>query len=495
MKNFKENIIKNIKENRYVYLTTLVTTILFIIIFTMKSIIPIGKNTMLTVDFYHQYGPFLSELYDKITSFSNLSYTFNIGLGLPLFRNFYNYMSSPFNILILLFDRINILSSFSIIIALKIIVSATTMSYFLKKAFNKNSALTTIFGIGYAFSNYFVAYYWNIMWLDSLIFLPLVILGIKNLIDEGKINLYVISLFLSLIANYFVTYMICIFSCIFFIIYILFKGKITIKEFLKKSFLFAFASLLAGGLAGFMILPFAKTLSTISATGDAFTFNKVFSFNLLDFIANHFSMVKTVVFSSQEYFLPNVSSGVTVFALVIIFFFNGKIKLKHKIMGAILLLILITSFFIVPIDFIWHAFHTPNDLPFRYAFIYAFVLNTIAFYSLSKIDSLKPQYPLIIFIVMFVFLTFIKNRGFITDMAYIINAGLLILLLLMFVLYNFKKIKFLKYIILIFVCFDAIVNIDGNWQINHDNKIFMDNYTEINNVIKKYKTTTMVSTE
>ena len=110
----------------------------------------------------------------------NLIYSFNTGLGLPFFRNFFNYLSSPFNIIILLFERDNIVTSFSVIIALKIIFASSVMSYFLKNFFNKNSLFITVFGLTYGFSSYFVAFYWNIMWLDGMIYLPLIVLGIKR---------------------------------------------------------------------------------------------------------------------------------------------------------------------------------------------------------------------------------------------------------------------------------------------------------------------------
>ena len=279
MKKISKKLNENFKENKYIYLTFGLAIILFIIIFILKSIIPLGKNTLLTIDFYHQYGPLLAELYDKIKAGSDLTFSFNTGLGLPFFRNFYNYLSSPFNIIMLFFKRDNIVTAFSIIIALKVIVASSVMSYFLKKFFNKNNLFITIFGLTYGFSSYFVAFYWNIMWLDSLIFLPLVILGIKKLIDEDKINLYILSLFLSIIANYFISYMICIFSCIFFLIYIIFKDDISRKDLIKKILWFILSSLIAGGLAGFMLFPFVSSLSSISATGDTFALDKTFNFN------------------------------------------------------------------------------------------------------------------------------------------------------------------------------------------------------------------------
>lgn len=487
LQKIKDKFLENIKNNKYIWFTFIIACFIFLIVYALKSVIPIGKNTLLTVDFYHQYGPLLSELYDKIKNGEDLIYSFNTGLGLPFFRNFYNYLSSPFNVIMLLFGRDNIVTSFSIIIALKIIFSSCIMTYFLKKFFNKNSILTTIFGLTYGFSSYFVAFYWNIMWLDGLVFLPLVILGIKKLIDENKINLYIITLFLSIISNYFISYMICIFSCLFFVVYIIFKENITRKDLIKKIFLFTISSLIAGGIAAFMLLPYLSSLSTISATGDKFAFSKTFNFNLIDFFANNFSLVDTTVFSSQDNFLPNISCGIIPLILVFCFYFNGEIKLKYKIMASIFLVLIIGSFIYAPLDFIWHGFHTPNDLPFRYSFIYVFIINIIAFYSLSKIKTLKIKYSIIIFIIMIAFLIYLSFSKFLTQFAIDINILFLLVSLAMFIIYIIKNNNVGKYIILFLVCTDIILNIDTNWDINHDKNIFMDNYVSVNSTISNIK--------
>ena len=75
------------------------------------------------------------------------------------------------------------------------------------------------------------------MWLDGLVFLPLIILGIEKIIDERRPLLYIISLAVMLYANYFIAYMICLFSCLYFICYLIIKtDKFKLKEILKKCF-------------------------------------------------------------------------------------------------------------------------------------------------------------------------------------------------------------------------------------------------------------------
>ena len=91
-----KRILDFIKKWDWVFITFGISTIIVSIIYYLKSIAPFGVNSMLDIDFYHQYGPMLSEMYDRIKNGQSLIYSFSTALGLPFYRNFMNYLSSPF---------------------------------------------------------------------------------------------------------------------------------------------------------------------------------------------------------------------------------------------------------------------------------------------------------------------------------------------------------------------------------------------------------------
>ena len=74
----------------------------------------------------------------------------------------------------------------------------------------------------YAFSAYFIAYYWNIMWIDAMVYFPLVILGIENIINRRNARIYIAFLALTLLSSYYMGFMTCIFSVIYFLVYYFF---------------------------------------------------------------------------------------------------------------------------------------------------------------------------------------------------------------------------------------------------------------------------------
>ena len=233
MKKILNKFINNIKNNKLYVCTFLCGLIIVSILYKLSHVTPFGEKSLLCVDFFHQYGPMLGELHDRLLSGSNLSYSFNMALGLPFFRNFLNYLSSPFNIILLLFSKNNLVTSYSFIIGIKAAAACVTMVYYLSKKFKTKELYLIPLGIIYGFSAYFSAYYWNIMWLDGMVFVPLVTLGIEYIVDESKWKFYTITLAIMLIANYFIGYMICCFSVVYFIIYSIYKFKFK-KKLLKQ---------------------------------------------------------------------------------------------------------------------------------------------------------------------------------------------------------------------------------------------------------------------
>ena len=471
-----EKIKKNITNNKWIYITFLISTIIISVIYTLSKIAPFGNNSMLDVDFYHQYGPLLNELYDRVKEGSSLLYSFNTGGGLPFYRNFLNYLSSPFNIVLFLFKKENIVMAFSCIIGLKVIFASGMMSIYLKKTFKKDGVLLTIFSVLYAFSGYFCSYYWNIMWLDGMVFLPLIMLGINKLVDDEKPIFYTIFLSIMLIANYFIAYMICIFAVMYFFEYLFYRYGFSLKKTYKKIILFILFSILAAALVSFALIPLYKALSSISATSDSFP-ELTLQFKFHELLFNHLTGVNRTVFASDELPLPNVYAGLLTFTGVILFFINKKINIRAKLLAFLILLIFVLSFNINSLDFIWHAFHVPNDLPWRYSFIYVFIFITIGYYGILRIKDLKKSSVfassfISLIIILLAYKFSFKNIDF--DRT-IINIIFVLLYLLIFLFTKFKKInkKIIYALIIIFVSAECIYGIDYNWNIDHDIATFM----------------------
>ena len=453
------------------------------VLFYLQGVAPFGGKSLLTIDFFHQYGPMMGELFDRIKSHSSLLYSFNMSMGLPFYRNFFNYLSSPFNILMLLFSHKEILTSFSIIIGVKLGFSTLFMYMLLKKKIRISNVMSVCLALVYSFSAYFTAYYWNIMWLDGMVFLPLIVYGLERMLISRKPLVYVASLSIMMFANYFLAYMICIFLVIYFIIFLIqYNDKFDIKKILFQCLMFGVNSLIAAGICAWFLVPMYNGLSSISATSDIFPDSQYYAFNFAEFWAGHFSGVKPTVLSSDVSNAPNIAAGCLCILAFWLFIFEDKLKLKTKLAYLGGLVILFASFYFGQIDFIWHAFHVPNDLPFRYSFVYSFLFVIIAAYGLRSVKDIKSRYLVYTGIVMVLsfILLYLYSLKFenITDKMVLLNVvvGVIYFLLIVLNRYYPNMKRFVPALFLIVVSLEIIGSINTNWDISHIAKNFYNDY-------------------
>lgn len=468
---------KKIKNNIYVLYTLLLSLLIILVFFYINNITPFGSKDFTVIDFYHQYFPMTSELINRILNSKTLLFSFNGSL--PFIRNLYNYLSSPFNILLLPFKD-NLSTGFSLLIAIKAILASTTICYYLTKNI-KNSILSIPISISYGFSSYYIAYHWNIMWLDGMIFLPLIILGLEKIIKENKSLLYIITLSISIFSNYYIGYMICIFTFIYFQFYYLLNYKFNIKDFLTKFKNYILYSIISIGIISIVVIPIYFSLSSISATKD--TFPSIFEteFNIINFILNNFSLSKPTALISENIPLPNTSSSLLIFILIPLFFINKNINKKEKILYALLLLTLFLCMHNTFINFIWHGFHFPNDLPYRQSFIYIFITIIIAYKSLINIKYINTKKLLItltVFILLIILSKIIKFDN-LQNKVLIINTILLIIYFTILII-NIKNKKYTQFALITIVAIETCISCVYNIKPDHNGK-------DLDNSIKNYQ--------
>lgn len=370
-------------KNKYIIITFLITLILLLIISIVQGIYPFGDNLIYMCDLEHQYNAFLSELSFRLTNNRSLIYSFNISQGIPFYRTIINYLCSPINLIVLLLKN-NIPLTIYIIIMTKILFSSVSMSIYLKNTIKNNISIIP-FSLLYTFSGYIVVYFFNIMWLDAFMLLPLICLGINKLIDNKSPYLYIITLALTLLSNYYIGYMICIYVVLYFLTYFFLKTKITKKEIISKFSLFAFSSIIGGTLVFFALYPMLVSLNNISALDSSLPY-ELFYINPLNFLFAHLPSNEMILKVAQETPVPNISCGLLTIIMIVYLFFNKKINKKIKYVTLSIIIFFFLSFSFSYLDYIWNVFRLPNDLPWRYSFLYIFTIITIATYSFNKIN-------------------------------------------------------------------------------------------------------------
>lgn len=464
---------KIVWKYRYYILAFIIPFLSVFIANISMGVYPFGERGVNVIDSFHQYAPFFSEFYDKVVHGESLFYSWNGGLGINFWSIVAYYLSSPLNIIVLLFPRAYLLEAFALIIMLKIALSGLSFAYYIRKHYRKYDLSIVYFSSFYALSGWVLGYNWNIMWLDCIALFPLVMFGIERLVKDGKGLFYAVMLGLSIFFNYYISIMICIFLVIYFFVLFFQKRTKTLKLFVKQFLTFAGYSLLAGGLAAVMLLPEMYTLLQTHSADSSFPTKWKFYENFLDILGQQLPFVEPTDLSG----LPNLFCGIIVLMCVILYIFRKKTPLKYKISRLFLLVFLIFSCNVNVLDYIWHGFHYPNSLPNRFTFIYIFVLLTIAYEVILSLQQYHLWQYLVSFLgsMMFVLAVYYQGNETRSLYVYFISMGLLWVYLFLMCLYkvNVNKRKLFGGIVCVVLVLEAgangIFGLIQNGSINRTN--------------------------
>lgn len=380
----KKGLGRFFSNNAFVLLAFIIPFLIMLINFAVKKFAPFGDQQILVIDLWHQYYPFLVDFQDKLIDGQSLIHSWTNGMGGNYLALVSYYVASPINLLTVFVSENFLVEFLMLSVCIEVGCASGFMAIFLKKTFHKNGLPLVFFSAGYGCCAFFMGYYWNVIWLNTVAMLPLVALGMVCLWRENKFCLYTISLALSIIANYYVGYFICIFVLLCFIGYSIMYWN-GVKEFLSRLLRTGIFTVISLMITAFLSLPAYNglnlTFSTQSSWPDYwkvyYDWSEIMS-QTLDFIP-----------PSTKENLPNIACGMAALFFGIIFLSTRKISWRAKAFSVSLLAFLVVSLNVNVLDFIWHGFHFTNMIPHRFAFLFSFVLLTIAYRAYTLIDKAR----------------------------------------------------------------------------------------------------------
>ena len=387
--------IKEIKWN-YLWIAFGIPVFLMLCLMIVAGAEPFGRNSMLYSDMYHQYYPFFKAFRRALLSGDSLLYSWNVGMGMDYLGLISYYLASPLNLLSILVPEAFLLEFYSLLMPVKLGLASAFFALFLQKTFGKNDISISLFGAFYGMCAWALGFQWNLMWLDTFALLPLVALGTIALLREKKFVLYTLTLFLSIYANYYIGFFTCIFVLLLFICYQICRCT-SLKGFFSDLFRIAFFSALAIAMTALLTLPAFAALQTTQSSVNQFPTS--FRLNiadentwrgLLDAVRQVAGNMSGAVELNFKEGLPNVYCGVGSIVLAMLYLLSGEVKLRDKLCCVALLLFFNVSFIIRQLDYIWHGFHFTNMIPYRFSFLYSFVMLYMAYRAWLMRNKLKP---------------------------------------------------------------------------------------------------------
>ena len=417
--------------------------------FIFLHIFPLGSRSFLYWDTNYQHINFLSYFKSIFTTNNDFFYSFaNLGGNNMLdFSAYYNYFS-PLNIILFLFPDKYINIALELIMLIKIGLCGLTFSYFLTKEV-KESYLSIIFALSYALSMHtLITTMTNVVLMDGIILLPLVIVGISHIVEKNDYRLYLISLFLSVLTNAYMGYVNIVFSFFYFIYKLILVKHESIKHYLNPIRKYIFSTAIAIGLNAWLLLSIYFNIQ--SGKYEYFNiFDRLFLIraDITGIISKFFTArLAEGVFYDDIY--PYLFSGILIFVLIILYFFNSSYSKKEKITDFVFFSFLFTGFFLNCLFVLWSmGVENPNGSIYRYSYIQIFFFIYLAYKAFINIKDIKPVFIIITAFLLAIIITVVNLKyNCIASPVFCVDiAVILLLLILFFCVVKFQQKPIYKY--------------------------------------------------
>ena len=382
------------KPTSYLIYAFIIPVVLNYIIYLAMEIHPFGNGSVLVLDLNGQYVYFYEALRNAVYGQMSMIYSFCRALGGEFMGIYAYYVASPFSYLVALFPQERILDALLIIFLMKTGIAGFNFGFYLHRTSKKINKLSIItFSILYSLTTYAVIHQHNSMWIDAMMWLPLLTLSIEELIKNFKYKRFVILLALTMMSNFYIGYMVCIYVAAYFFYYYFSRNEKWLNNphkephHFRRSFLrIAGTSALGIGISMVVVATAYYSLQFGKNTFSTPNFTPSLRFDFMDFLTKFLPGSYDTV---RPEGLPFVYCGVITLLLLPVYFLSKKFSSREKALSAAFIMFFVMSFFISTFDLIWHGFQKPNWLNYRYSFMLCFFLIVLAYRGYEEIQHAK----------------------------------------------------------------------------------------------------------
>ncbi len=196
---FFYNLPDFIKAHYGYFVIPLFIIIVFGVAFSNFNIWPFGTAIIASYDMLAQVCPILEHFFDVFSGESGLFHTFRLGGGMDMFGILAFCSISPFTFMFLLAGQGGAVYMVSIVLPLKVICIGLSAFIFLRVYFKTLPQYAQmLLALLYAYSGYVYVANTYIIWMDLMIYMPILGAGIIEFSKKKSIKLLVIGLALNI---------------------------------------------------------------------------------------------------------------------------------------------------------------------------------------------------------------------------------------------------------------------------------------------------------
>lgn len=344
-------------KNRKIYyplIAAVSAAALYLIYYALFGFYPFGERSIAWCDMEQQYLPLLMELRNALRGDGSLLLGQG-GAGMSFWGVYLFFVSSPIGFISAFIPQSEMLHLLNILTVLKAALAGASAEFFLVRKFPKlRAAHGIILSMMYAFSGYVMMYYQNNMWLDMMILLPILVLSMIRLAEDGKMIGFTICLALSMYLNFYISFMLIIFSVIFFAM--LLKTCCKPEKRGLHAIRFILADICAAMISAIVWLPVVHQLSHSGRSGS--TLELFLSGIFISHIGDKAALLSC--------------TGIVWTAAVMIFTHREIFRKGLNACFGTMTVVLLVSTVISPINKLWHT-GSYQAYPLRYGFILIFM--------------------------------------------------------------------------------------------------------------------------
>lgn len=344
--------------------------------FASRGMAPFGSSSILTVDLGQQYVDFFAYLRTSLLHHpSSLFYSFSKGFGGEMWGTNAYYLFSPLNLVLLFFPKQWLTSGILLLLLLKYGLASLSLGWLLQREGIQEGPRLLIFAPAYSMMGWMVANSLNLLWLDVLALLPLVVYGLLKISRQESPLPYIGWLTLLMIDNYYMAWMVALFT-ILFLIWQLSREPHPRRQVGAIVRTYLVSSLTSALLAAVILLPTVFALTQSKGTYTSTSFKWQFEYNPLKQIAK--LVPGSFNFNQMPSGQANIYVGMLITLAALLYFWQRNERIRSRVIAGLVAAFLVASFFVEPLDLLWHLGQFPVWYPARFSYLLSFWLVWLA---------------------------------------------------------------------------------------------------------------------
>ncbi|MFG2645585.1 YfhO family protein [Streptomyces sp. NPDC048370] len=336
---------------------------------------PFGPTTRNTVDLGQQYLPFHAHWRKVLLGQADgdLFLNWSAGFGTNFLGDYGTYLSSPFDLLVVVFPADRIELALYVITAAKITAAGAAMAVLLLRLRRGPWQVAAVLGAAYALCGWTLNYGTTVpMWLDGLLAFPLLCLVGEWARTGRRPVLGPLVVALAWYANFYTAYMATLGAAVVLTVRLLTTegpARRRLAGLLRASRSVLLGIALAAPLVLVIYLATKVADPTPEVTFTAVAWTEVFA-RLLPATAGVAS--------------PALFIGTPALALALTLPFNSTVAARTRIAWTAAIILVTLSLQWGPTHLLWHAGASPNGIPYRQTFVLCGLLLIAAWLSTAR---------------------------------------------------------------------------------------------------------------